>query len=220
MARPHPPVAPTGLALRLREATAEAHTAAERTAFVRHLFKGTLPRDGYVAFIRALYPVYEALEEAMAAASADPAVRMAYDPTLNRTAALAKDLAWFAGPDWASLPVAAPAAAYAAHLRTLASRAPAGLTAHAYVRYLGDLSGGQLMGKRVATRYDAGEAGTNFYAFPGIGDIDARKHQYRGMLAALPLDAAQQDLVVQEAITGFDFARAIFETLDREHPSE
>lgn len=220
MARPHPSAAPTGLALRLREATADAHTAAERTAFVRHLFKGTLPRDGYVAFIRALYPVYEALEAAMASATADPAVGMAYDPTLNRTAALARDLAWFAGPDWASLPVAAPAAAYARHLRDLATRAPAGLTAHAYVRYLGDLSGGQLMGKRVATRYDAGDAGTNFYSFPGIGDIDARKHQYRGMLAALPLDAAQQDLVVQEAITGFDFAREIFETLDREHPSE
>lgn len=220
MTHPHPSTAPSGLAVRLREATAGAHTAAERTAFVRHLFKGTLPREGYVAFLRSLYPVYEALEAGLAATTSDPAVRMAYDPALNRTASLAQDLAWFAGPDWAKLPVAAPATAYAAHLKDLAARAPAGLTAHAYVRYLGDLSGGQMMGKRVATTYEAGEAGTNFYAFRDVADIDGRKHQYRAMLTALPLDAAQQDLVVQEANAGFDYARQIFETLDREHPSE
>lgn len=210
----------SGLALRLREATAQAHTAAERTAFVRHLFKGTLPREGYVAFLRSLHPVYQALEEGLKATTSDPAVRMVYDPALNRTAALEQDLAWFAGPSWASLPVAAPAVAYAEHLRRVAATAPAGLAAHAYVRYLGDLSGGQMMGKRVATTYGAGEAGTNFYAFPDVPDLDARKHQYRAMLTALPLDAAQQDMVVQEAIAGFDYARQMFETLDREHPSE
>lgn len=215
----HPPAA-GGLAARLREATGTAHTAAERTAFVRHLFKGTLPREGYVAFLRALYPVYEALEAGLAATTSDPAVKMAYDPALNRTAALEQDLAWFGGPDWRALPVAQPADAYAAHLRKLATAAPAGLTAHAYVRYLGDLSGGQMMGKRVATTYGAGDAGTNFYAFREVADLDARKHQYRAMLTGLPLDAAQQDLVVQEAIAGFDYARQIFETLDAEHPSE
>jgi heme oxygenase len=76
------------------------------------------------------------------------------------------------------------------------------------------------MGRRVATTYGAGEAGTNFYAFRDVQDVDARKHRYRAMLSALPLDAAQQDLVVEEAMTGFDFARRMFETLGAEHPSE
>jgi heme oxygenase (biliverdin-producing, ferredoxin) len=219
MSQPHSAAADS-LAVRLREATAAAHTAAERTAFVRHLFRGTLPREGYVAFLRALHPVYQALEAGLASTTADPAVRMAYDPALNRLAPLEQDLAWFAGPEWRALPVVAPAEAYAAHLRMLAATAPAGLTAHAYVRYLGDLSGGQMIGKRVAATYDAGDAGTNFYAFREVPDVDARKHQYRAMLAGLPLDAAGQELVVREAITGFDYARQMFETLDAAHPSE
>lgn len=210
---------PTGLAHRLREATGTAHTAAERTAFVRHLFKGTLPREGYTAFIRSLHPVYAALEEGLGANRGDQVVGMVYDPALDRTASLEKDLAFFAGPGWRDLAVADAAAEYAEHLGRLARTAPRGLVAHAYVRYLGDLSGGQLMGKRIATSYEAGEAGTNFYAFHAVPDVDARKHQYRAVLSALPLSADEQDLVVNEAIAGFEYARRIFEELDAKHPS-
>ena len=79
--------APEGLAGRLREATGAAHTAAERTAFVKHLFKGTLPREGYVGLIRALYPVYVALEAAMGANKDDAAVGMVRHEALFRQAA-------------------------------------------------------------------------------------------------------------------------------------
>ena len=91
---------PEGLAGRLREATGAAHTAAERTAFVKHLFKGTLPREGYVGLIRALHPVYVALEAAMGAHKDDAVVGMVYDPALNRAESLEQDLEFFAGKDW------------------------------------------------------------------------------------------------------------------------
>ena len=210
--------APEGLAQRLREATGTAHSAAERTAFVRHLFKGTLSRDGYTAFIRSLHPVYAALEEGLGANQGDPVVGMIYDPALDRAPSLERDLAFFGGPGWRDMPVTDAAAEYAEHLGELARTAPRGLVAHAYVRYLGDLSGGQMMGKRVAAAYEAGEAGTNFYAFHAVPDVDARKHQYRAVLTALPLAAGEQDLVVNEAIAGFDYARRIFEELDAKHP--
>ncbi len=210
--------APEGLAQRLREATGTAHTAAERTAIVRHLFKGTLSREGYTAFIRSLHPVYAALEEGLGTNQGDAVVGMIYDPALDRAASLEKDLAFFGGPGWRDMPVTDAAAEYAEHLGALARTAPRGLVAHAYVRYLGDLSGGQMMGKRVAVAYEAGEAGTNFYAFHAVPDVDARKHQYRAVLTALPLAAGEQDLVVNEAIAGFDFARRIFEELDAKHP--
>ena len=38
------------------------------------------------------------------------------------------------------------------------------------------------------------------------------------LLTALPLAAGEQDLVVNEAIAGFDYARRIFEELDARHP--
>ena len=210
---------PAGLAERLRDATGAAHTAAERTAFVKHLFKGTLPRDGYVGLIRALHPVYVALEAAMGAHKDDAVVGMVYDPALNRAASLEQDLEFFAGKDWRSIPVVKAASDYAAHLTDLGKRMPRGLVAHAYVRYLGDLSGGQMMGRSVAKTYEAGEAGTNFYNFKAVSDVNGRKNTYRAALTALPLSAKEQDAVVQEAIAGFDYAKRMFEDLDRAYPT-
>lgn len=211
--------APAGLAGRLREATGTAHTAAERTAFVRHLFKGTLPRDGYVGLIRALHPVYVALEEAMGANKGDAVVSRVYDPSLNRAASLEQDLEFFAGKDWRSLPVVPSASAYAAHLAELGRSNPRGLVSHAYVRYLGDLSGGQMMGRSVAKVYNAGEAGTNFYNFRDVADVNGRKNTYRAALSSLPLSPAEEDMVVEEAISGFEYARKMFEDLDQAYPT-
>lgn len=47
------------------------------------------------------------------------------------------------------------------------------LLAHAYVRYLGDLSGGQQIRRNIAKAYglDNDGAGTSFYVFPRLGDI-------------------------------------------------
>lgn len=61
-----------------------------------------------------------------------------------------------------------PLTNYISHVRTLSASpvtAP-GLLAHAYVRYLGDLSGGQFIGARVKKSFDlAGDDGTKFYQF-------------------------------------------------------
>ncbi|WVQ81402.1 hypothetical protein IAT38_003526 [Cryptococcus sp. DSM 104549] len=61
-----------------------------------------------------------------------------------------------------------PLVRYLSHIRTLGDSeitAP-GLLAHAYVRYLGDLSGGQFIGARVKRSYKLpGAEGTKFYQF-------------------------------------------------------
>lgn len=63
----------------------------------------------------------------------------------------------------------APLAAYVQRIEDLSdSPDPAPLLAHAYVRYLGDLSGGQTIRHILAKAYDLDEAagtGVAFYAF-------------------------------------------------------
>ena len=89
-------------------------------------------------------------------------------------------------------------AEYTSRLRALASaRDPAPLLAHAYVRYLGDLSGGQVIRRRVARAYgleDDGGAGVSFYEFAKlgggagatVGDMKKIKEWYRdGMNAGV-----------------------------------
>lgn len=56
------------------------------------------------------------------------------------------------------------------HLSTSTGGAPL-LLAHAYVRYLGDLSGGQIIGGRIRRAYGLkGKAGTAFYDFSARGE--------------------------------------------------
>jgi heme oxygenase len=56
------------------------------------------------------------------------------------------------------------------HLSTSANGAPL-LLAHAYVRYLGDLSGGQIIGGRIRRAYGLkGTEGTAFYDFSAKGE--------------------------------------------------
>lgn len=214
------PAAAVPLSLRLREATATAHQAAERTAFVRRMFKGTLPRNAYAALLRSLHPVYTALEAGLRSAAATPAVAHIWDPALERAASLEEDLGFYTGPTWREVAVVEPANRYAAHLKGLAVSDPARLVAHAYVRYLGDLSGGQMIGKAIARHYNSGPDGIRFYEFDDVPDPDSRKQGYRQALDTLPLDQPGREAVVEEASRGFDFAREIFEALERDHPAK
>ena len=67
----------------------------------------------------------------------------------------------------------APVHAYVSHLRYLASSAATApsLLAHAYVRYLGDLSGGQVIRGRIKRAYGLkGDDGIRFFLFPREGE--------------------------------------------------
>src|SRR5262245_15451635 len=137
-----------GLAARLREATRADHAAAQSTAYLDALLGGRLGRAGYAALTAQLYFVYETLEEAAARMRADPVAGGFILDELTRLPALAADLNHLLGPDWPARIEAAPATAeYRARLRDVAFTWPAGFVAHHYTRYLGDLSGGQIMGR-------------------------------------------------------------------------
>lgn len=130
---------------------------------------------------------YSALEQALDKHQADPTLAPTYNPTLlARAPRLASDIAYLLQlPEstWQTHPLhtvleatpPAPFAAYVARIRALAAASdPTPLLAHAYVRYLGDLSGGQVIRRRIAKAYgldaDADDArGTQFYSFAQLG---------------------------------------------------
>jgi heme oxygenase len=80
---------------------------------------------------------------------------------------------------------------------------------------MGDLSGGQAIGRVVARAYDLGpDGGLAFYAFPEIPDIAAFKNRFREALDALGrrVDAGR---VVDEARHAFRRNGDIFDALER-----
>jgi heme oxygenase len=200
------------LAQRLKLATRELHTEVERTGVMAALLGGRLGRSGYIALLRNLHAIYAALEVALEAESEAALIAPLKLQPLARSTRLADDLVHLHGPAWADeLPLAGAAVAYAGRLR---ARAPAALVAHAYVRYLGDLSGGQVLARLVSRIYAlTGGAGTRFYDFGGVGDADALKQDLRTALAALAPPADEADAIVDEACWAFRQHRLLFEEL-------
>ena len=119
------------------------------------------------AILHNLRAVYGALEAALLRQSADPAVAPVVLPELFRCRALDLDIQVLGGAQAGPDPALRPATMqYVERLDELDATAPALLVAHAYVRYLGDLNGGQALRRIVARGLRLqGGAGTMFYDF-------------------------------------------------------
>ncbi|MBR7192842.1 biliverdin-producing heme oxygenase [Gordonia hongkongensis] len=197
---------------RLRSATAVAHERAEHAPFIDDLMSGRLDSGEYQRLAVQLYFVYEALERVGADLAGDPVADAVLDPKLLRLQRLGADLASF-GIDPST---ASPLPAVARYVTAIESTRddPARYVAHHYTRYLGDLSGGQVVAHRMREHYGVDDAALSFYSFDGIDKLKRYKDAYRARLDALPLDAEGIERLVDEAIAAFDHNQAVFGDLD------
>lgn len=171
----------TGVADRLRTGTRELHARAESAGVVRDLIAGTASRDAYLCYLRNLHPVYECLEDAVEARGEEPRWRTLANPAVHRTGALAADLAAIGGSDWRERwPVVAAGKRYRARIQAAARESSgARLAAHAYTRYLGDLSGGRVLGRVVARSLGLPPEHLRTYRFDGVPNLARLKASYR-----------------------------------------
>ena len=205
------------LAERLRSQTWPAHKQVEATGFVRALLGGQVDRTGYCLLLASLHPIYAALEGALLRQAQHPAISRVFSAELLRASPLGSDLDHLHGPAWRDELAAQPAAlAYAARLAEIERGEPALLVAHAYVRYLGDLSGGQALRKIVARSLALPpEAGTRFYDFGPPQQVGAMAQRFRSGLDQIEGDAAAREAIVSEATDAFRRHGELFEQLDR-----
>ncbi|BAY62103.1 heme oxygenase [Calothrix brevissima NIES-22] len=209
----------TDLASKLREGTKHSHTMAENTAFMKCFLKGIVEREPFRKLIANLYLVYSALEEQLQRYSTHPVVSLIYFPILNRKANLEKDLAYYYGENWREQISALEAGkVYVERINEVANTEPALLVAHAYVRYMGDLSGGQSLKKIIRSALDLPEnEGTGLHEFeqlPSVEAIRAFKGKYRDALNALPVDDALAEKIIAEANYAFELNRNVVHELE------
>jgi heme oxygenase len=184
------------------------------------LLGGRLGVEAYARYTEQLWFVYRAMEGARQLAHdrvAGPFLR----PELLRLAALERDLGHLLGEGWQQRASALPATVrYAARVTEVARDWPAGYVAHHYTRYLGDLSGGQVI-RGIAERHwgfrHKGD-GVRFYVFEDIANPAAFKREYRGLLDALPVDEWERHRVVEECRRAFSLNTAVFGELRAAFP--
>ncbi|HPU12826.1 MAG TPA: biliverdin-producing heme oxygenase [Aeromicrobium sp.] len=207
-----------GLSVQMREGSQAEHKDAEGSSFMASLLDSKVNETGYTEYLAMLRPIYAALEEVGARLADDPVAGELIDPVLNRLAAIDEDLAfWTAGGEIPQ--ISSPAVdAYVARIK--ASEAdPALFVAHHYTRYLGDLSGGQAIGRILARAFEL-EAGKGiaFYQFDAIEKPKLYKDGYRASLDALPLTAEGKERVVAEVKVVFGLNGALFNELSQHLP--
>ena len=198
----------------LKEGTKKSHSAAENTKFVAGFLRGVLDKEQYRQLLTNFYYVYDTMEQRIRE-STDNLVSMVSYPELERVNALEKDLRYYYGPMWRDKQIPSEACnTYCYRINEIAEKDPYLLIAHHYTRYIGDLSGGQIL-KGIASKAldnPVGE-GLHFYDFPEIEDAKEWKDGYRLCLDNMDLNEQQKNAIIVEANYAFRLNMYIFDEI-------
>ena len=126
------------------------------------------------------------------------------------------DLEYYYGSSWSSSIILSEATkAYVERIETISNERPELLVAHAYTRYLGDLSGGQILKKIAQRAMNLSDGkGLSFYEFNEVKDEQEFKQNYKKALDSLALDSILADQIVAEANVSFTMNMKMFQELE------
>ncbi|KFQ37701.1 Heme oxygenase 1, partial [Mesitornis unicolor] len=185
----------------MKEATKEVHEQAENTPFMRNFQKGQVSLQEFKLVTASLYFIYSALEEEIERNKDNPVYAPVYFPAeLHRKAALEEDLEYFYGSNWREkIPCPEATQKYVERLHYVGKNHPELLVAHAYTRYLGDLSGGQVLKKiaQKALQLPSTGEGLAFFTFDGVSNATKFKQLYRSRMNALEMNPATKKRVFE-----------------------
>ncbi|MFD8223987.1 heme oxygenase (biliverdin-producing) [Streptomyces massasporeus] len=205
----------------LRTASREQHEEARGSTFIGDLLGHKLGVEAFARYTEQLWFVYGALESGARQLTADPVAGPFIRPELFRLPALERDLEHLRGPGWRTAATALPATLeYAERIAECARAWPAGYIAHHYTRYLGDLSGGQIIRDTAEKTWGFSKKGdgVRFYVFDEIRNPAAFKRTYCELLDAVPGDELERQRIVAECKRAYGLNNAMFEALGEEFP--
>jgi heme oxygenase len=189
----------------LASLTQVAHQNAERQEFARRMMSGTMSEAEYKTYLWNMWLIYDVLEDvALSMGVFGPMDPSMPDNDLPLDGLIQADDIW---ADYTELggteenpPTTVPATEeYRSHIIKNCQHDKDKLTAHVYVRHMGDLSGGQMIASKV----------------PGSGKMYAFEEMTHSVEEMKELIRARtNDDMAPEAIIAFDFSTKIFEQLN------
>lgn len=198
------------LSARLRSATRVEHDETSSAPFITALLDGRLDRGAYAALLGQSYLFYQVLEEAGEHWRDDPVAGPFVIDALTRCAALEADLDWLDDGWRADLTPLPATEGYLERLREVCFTERHLFVAHHYARYLGDLSGGQIVRRKLHAIFGLTDDGVRFYLFDDIERVKPFKDAYRRLLDEAPWGEAEHAAMVAEVKEAFRLNREIF----------
>lgn len=198
----------------LRSRTWGDHSESEGSGFMSDLMSGAGSREDYIALVAQHYFIYQALEAVQAFQRENDVAGPFITGDLTRLPALEADLRFLIGDDWQQHITPLPSTVrYVDRINEVGATWSGGFIAHHYTRYLGDLSGGQIIYKVMQRRFGFETEGITFYLFDRISDPRAFKIAYRDRLDAAGFSDDESDRIIDEVILAYRFNTELFNDL-------
>jgi heme oxygenase (biliverdin-producing, ferredoxin) len=144
------------------------------------------------------------MEQGLARHHATPGLDRVSGYSFDRAGAIAADLDALCGKNWpTAIPLLPAGSSYGDVIARAAEGDGSRLIAHAYTRYLGDLSGGQIVQKLLAKSLQFRPDQLSMFDFSSFPDPETLKSEYRHALEHAGASVVDPDLVVEEGATAF-----------------
>eukprot|EP01134_Creolimax_fragrantissima_P006644 CFRG6644T1 len=222
---------PMSLSDQLKLYTRDVHRQVEQHDFARRILKGTITPQEMLAYLTALYHVYDRMENLLDRICGNKNISaMRFSTELYRKDALARDIQYFTRliskvngknkPNWMDTSALKPspsAQEYVARLEEALSEDPVLLCSHVYTRYLGDLSGGQILSRKITKQFNGQSStpsigkGVDFYLFPNVENTIEFKKLFKSNLDMMVLTPSQIEGILNEAELSFELTEKIFD---------
>jgi heme oxygenase len=125
--------------------------------------------------------------------------------------ALESDLTFLAGENWREQYSPLPSTLrYVDRINTVAATWNGGFIAHHYTRYLGDLSGGQIIRTLMQRQFGFDTNGVGFYLFDQIAKPKEFKEHYRDELDSVDWSPEERERVIDEVMIAYKFNTELF----------
>ena len=205
----------TTLSKQIKEETKKSHTMAENTGFITCFLKGVVEKKSYTKLTSDLYYVYTEMERQFLIHKDHPVLGKIYFPELFRKESLEKDLEYYYGSEWEQkISQTKSCKKYVDRIKEISETNPNLLISHHYTRYIGDLSGGQILKGIAQTALGVDDSGLNFYIFNNIPDAKQFKNNYRNTLDSIDFTQYEINEIIDEANNAFKLNMEVFNEIE------
>jgi len=199
-----------GLADQLKAATWPNHRRAEKTGVIQAILKQTITRRQYWNYLSGLYFIYETLENYLSSVKLPQSLVFLSDERHFRKTSIEADLnALRVGHDNSERMRSKAVETYCRYIETHAQQSDAAIAGLAYVRYLGDMNGGQILKTCLKKSIGLSDEALNFYSFPDLENLIKYRRDFRESLNALSLIERDRLRVIDVARNSFEMNIAL-----------